>query len=345
MGAKQKGPLWTVGLVVLILAGCHKEDQRNEPKRSQRLPPVPVHIQTVASKARVATEEVVGTVQSRLHAAIEAKVVGRVEKMLAVPGQMVKAGDLLAQLDAREIQARLDQAVALREQSRRDTERLRKLLAENAISRQEFETVESRDRVAAAAVTEAETMLGYTRILAPFDGVITRKLADVGDLATPGRPLLELDDPKSLRLEADMPEALISRIRLGTKLEVRVAAQDAPILAVVSEIAPVADPASRTFKVKLDLPADAGLRAGQFARVTVPVGESRAVRVPVAAVIDRGQMELVFVAANGLAQLRLVKTGKRVGDEVELVSGVDAGEQVIIEGATQLRDGQPLEVK
>ncbi|HEU0011459.1 MAG TPA: efflux RND transporter periplasmic adaptor subunit, partial [Verrucomicrobiae bacterium] len=117
------------------------------------------------------------------------------------------------------------------------------------------------------------------------------------------------------------------------------------IAGVVSEIAPVADPASRTFNVKLDLPANAGLRAGQFARVTIPVGETRALRLPLSAVVQRGQMELVFVAENRHAQLRLVKTGKRIGNAVELVSGVTVGEQVVVEGASRLRDGQPIEAK
>jgi RND family efflux transporter MFP subunit len=342
MGTKRTGPWWAIGLVALVSAGCHKPA---EPQRSEPLPRAAVRVQTVESKAHLATEEVVGTVRAKLHAAIEAKVSGRIERMLVAPGQTVKAGEQLAQLDAREIQARLDQALTLREQSKRDAERLRGLLANNAISQQEFETMESRSRVAVSSVTEAETMLGYTKIVAPFDGVITRKLADVGDLATPGRPLLELDDPKALRFEADLPEGLIARVQLGAKLEVRAATRDAAIQAVVSEIAPVADPASRTFNVKLDLPDRAGLRAGQFARVTVPVGESKALRAPVAAVTQRGQMELVFVVTDQRAQLRLVKTGKRIGDEVELVSGVSAGERVVVEGASQLRDGQPVEVK
>jgi RND family efflux transporter MFP subunit len=327
----------------IVISGCR--DRKESVLTAPLLPVVPVRIHTVESKSHLATEEAVGTVRAKLHAAIEAKVSGRIEKMLVAPGQMVKAGDLLAQLDAREIQARLDQALTLRDQSKRDTERLRGLLANNAISRQELETMESRAHVAVSSVTEAETMLGYTKIVAPFDGVITRKLADVGDLATPGRPLLELDDPKALRLEADVPEALIARVQLGAKLEVRAAALDSAIPSVVSEIAPVADPASRTFNVKLDLPANPGLRAGQFARVTVPVGESKALRAPVSAVTQRGQMELIFVVVDKRAQLRFVKTGKRIGDEVELVSGVSAGEQVVVEGASQLRDGQAVEVK
>ena len=328
--------------VVLWQTGCHRK-----PESSSRevLPTVQVRVQTVEAKLHAATEDVVGTVRARLHAALEAKVSGRLENMLVTPGQTVKAGELLAQLDAREIQARLDQALALREQYGRDTERLRGLLAQKAVSRQEFETVESGYRVADAAVTEAETMLGYTKIVAPFDGVVTRKFADVGDLATPGRPLLEIDNPKALRLEADVPESLINRVQLGATLSVRAASEAGDIAGVVSEIAPVADPASRTFNVKLDLPANAGLRAGQFARVTIPVGETRALRLPLSAVVQRGQMELVFVAENRHAQLRLVKTGKRIGNAVELVSGVTVGEQVVVEGASRLRDGQPIEAK
>jgi RND family efflux transporter MFP subunit len=283
-------------------------------------------------------------VRAKLRASIEAKVSGRIEQMLVSPGQTVKAGELLARLDAREIQARLDQALALRERYGRDTERLRRLLAEKAVSQQEFENMESRHRVAAASVTEAETMLGYTKVVAPFAGVITRKLADVGDLAAPGRALVEIDDPAALRLEADVPESLIKNVAQGAKLRVRPSADESPVEAMVGEIAPVADPSTRTFNVKLDLPAGTGLRAGQFARLAVPVGESKALRVPAAAVIQRGQMELVFVAANQHGQLRLVKSGKRIGDETEIVSGISAGEQVVVEGAATLRDGQAVEI-
>jgi RND family efflux transporter MFP subunit len=297
------------------------------------------------SRSHPATEEVVATVQAKLHAVIEAKISGRIERMLVAPGRAVRTGELLAQLDAREIQARLDQALATREQASRDTERLRRLLEEKAVSRQDFETADSRHRVAVAAVTEAETMLGYVRIVAPFNGVITRKLADVGDLASPGRALLEMDDPAALRVEASVPEALILRVRLGETLNVRAAAEGVPVTAVVSEIAPAADAASRTFSVKLDLPAATDLRAGQFARVTILLAESKALLVPASAVVQRGQMELVFIVTNGRAQLRLVKTGKRIGDAVELVSGVSAGEMAVIDGAARLRDGQSVEVR
>lgn len=298
--------------------------------------------QVVESKSRVATEDVVGTVRAKLHSVIEAKVSGKIEQMLVVPGQNVEAGEPLVQLDAREVQAQLDQAAAVRQQAENDLKRATDLFQQKILSQSEYDNAQSKFRVADAAAAAAKTLLSYTKVTAPFAGVITRKDADVGDLAAPGKPLLEMEDARDLRLETDVPEAVIGRLTLGDKLGVRVSGVSNELEGVVSEIAPSADPNSRTFLVKLDLPSAPGLRAGQFGRVAVPVGETSALRVPASGVLQRGQMELVFVVVNGHAQLRIVKTGKRVGDEVELVSGVDAGEQVITEGAAQLLDGQPV---
>jgi len=115
--------------------------------------------------------------------------------------------------------------------------------------------------------------------------------------------------------------------------------------ALISEIAPSADPNSRTFLVKLDLPAHPGLRSGQFGRMAIPLAEVNALRIPASAVVARGQLELVFVVTNRQAQLRLVKTGKRIGQQVEIVSGLSPGESIVVEGAAQLTDGQPLEAR
>ncbi|HEU6448178.1 MAG TPA: efflux RND transporter periplasmic adaptor subunit [Verrucomicrobiae bacterium] len=304
-----------------------------------------VQIETAESKTRTATEDDVGTVRAKLHAAIEAKVSGRIEQMLVVPGQPVTNGELLATIDAHEIQARHDQAVAVRQQAENDFKRASDLLAQKTLSQSEFDAIQSKFRVAVAAASEAQTLLGYTRIIAPFDGIITRKDADVGDLAAPGKTLLEMEDPDHLRLEADVPEALLNKINLGDTLAVRVDALETNLAAIVSEIAPSADSSSRTFVVKLDLPSVAGLRAGQFGRVAVPAGDVIALRVPASAVIPRGQMELLFVVANDHARLRIVKTGARTGDEVEIISGLNAGEKVIVSGASQLQDGQAVIAK
>jgi len=332
----------TITLSSLLLSGCGRTP---ELPAAAGLPSVTVRVQTIESKKRIATEEVVGTVRARLRSVIEAKVTGKIDQMLVVPGQQVKAGELLAQLDAREIQARLDQAIAVRQQAEADLKRIGSLVEQKIIAQADFDSAQSKSRVANGAVVEAETLLSYTKVTAPFAGVISRKYADVGDLATPGKALLDMEDSTALRLEADVPEAVVGKLTLGDKLPVRVSALEKELEGVVSEIAPAADSGSRTFLVKLDLPTQPGLRAGQFGRVAMPVGETAALRVPVSAVVQRGQMEIVFVVSDNKAQLRLVKTGKRIGDEVELVSGVEAGEKIVVEGAAGLMDGQPLQIR
>jgi RND family efflux transporter MFP subunit len=328
---------------VTLMLGCSRKHAG--PPAEEKLPVASVRAQAVQNLRRVATEEVVATVRPKLSASIASKISGTIQQMLASPGQSVKRGDPLVQIDAREIQARLDQAQAVREQARKDVDRFTRLLKENALTQQEFDAAQSRFRVADATVTEAQTMLGYTRILAPFDGIVTVKRADVGDLATPGKPLLDLEDPATLRLEADVPEALIDKIRLDQQLKVNIPNVSGAVQGTVTEVAPIADPASRTFRVKLDLPPTPGLRSGLFGRVAVPVAEVEAIRVPAGAVVVRGQMEIVFVVADRRAQLRLVKTGKQVGAEVEIVAGLSPGEQMVVEGAARLQDGQPVEVK
>ena len=337
--------LSTLVAAIPFFSGCHKGPEQNQTE----LPSASVRVQTVERKTRAATEDVVGTVRPKLSTVIEAKVSGRIKQMLVVPGQLVKTGEKLVLLDAHEIQSRLDQAVAARQQTESDLKRATDLIQQKILSQSEFDNAQSKFRIAAAAEAEAKTMLDYTLIAAPFDGVITRKLADVGDLVgdptTPNKPLLQMENPDTLRLEADVPEALIGNVKLGDKLAVRIAAVASEIEGTVAEMSPTADPNSRTYLVKLDLPGATGLRSGQFGRVAVPVGKASAIRVPAAAVIQRGQMELVFVVVGNHAQLRLVKTGSRAGDEIELVSGLDSGEQVVTDGVSALTDGQPVTIR
>ena len=332
----------TLLLAALALNGCRRGA---EVSPADSLPPAAVATQAVETRNRVATEEVVGTVRAKLRAVIEAKVSGKLDQMIVVPGQQVTNGELLATIDAREIQARRDQAVAVRQQAETDLKRASDLFQQKILSQSEFDQAQSKFHVAEAAATETETLLGYTKVTAPFAGVITRKYADVGDLALPGKPLLEMEDARNLRLEADVPDALVDKINLGDRLPVRVGALETNREGIVSEIAPSTDASSRTFVVKLDLRSAPSLRAGQFGRVAIPVGKVSALRVPASALIQRGQLELLFVVNNSHAQLRIVKTGARVGDEVEIISGLDTGETVVVGGAESLLDGQPVVAK
>ena len=224
-------------VAALALVACHSK----KGGASESLPSVAVPSVVVENKERSSSEEVVGTVRAKLRAAIEGKVSARIESLLVAPGQMVKAGELIAQLDPREIQARLDQALALREQATRDLARGRELIDKKITTQSDFDAVQARARVAEGAAREMETMLGYTKVVAPFDGIVTRKLADVGDLAAPGKPIIEMEDPRALRFEADVPEALIGHVKIGAKLPVQVSAGAARIEGTVVEVAPVAD--------------------------------------------------------------------------------------------------------
>lgn len=327
----------------LFVTGCH---QPAEPTTSSSsLPSLDVRVQPAQSRTNQNTEAVVGTVRARLHANIAAKVSGRIARMNVVEGQRVKTGDVLVQLDVREINAQLAQAQARLQQADSDLHRFEGLRKQQAVTPAEFDAVQARQRVAQAAVEEAQTMLGYATIRAPFDGTITHKLADVGDLATPGRPLIEMENPSSLRFEADVPEAMIDQIQLHAKLPVVISGVSGPLEGTVAEIAPAADPYSRTYRVKLDLPPTPSLRAGQFGRVAVPVPAGPELWVPASAVVRHGQMEQVFVATNHVAQMRLVRTGRHLGNQVELLSGVNAGELVVTQNAGELVDGQPITIK
>jgi RND family efflux transporter MFP subunit len=330
--------------VVAFSSGCGK---KHEPQAATggSLPPASVRVQKIESLTQSAVEEVVGTVQPKLQAVLEAKVSGRITRLAVTLGQSVKQGDVLVDLATQEIQAKLDQANASFRQAELDFKRVSNLRKQDAATQAEVDTAQARYNVAKAAVAEAEALSGYARIVAPFDGVVARKLADEGDLAMPGKPLIELEGRAGLRLVADVPGLLAGHVLADAKLTVRVDTLTGAITCTVAEISPAADPASHTVRVKVDLPETPGLRSGQFGRLAVPVGESAFLFVPPAALVRRGQLEILFVAADGKAQMRLVRTGKQTAQGVEILAGLEAGEGVVVEGAGTLRDGQPLQTQ
>jgi len=178
-------------------------------------------------------------------------------------------------------------------------------------------------------VTEAEVALGHAEITAPLEGVVTERLVEVGDLALPGRPLLVLLDPKALRLEAEVREGLVARVRTGASLEVEIPAAGASVAGTVAEIIPSADPRSRTFRVRIDLPVAAGVYPGMFGRLRLPVGEREIVRVPLPAVVRVGQLQTVVLKEGDRWVRRYVTTGRALPDgTVEILSGLEGGEEI-----------------
>lgn len=321
---------------------------QHEPAPAQQREPRPaavVQVARISSEGLQGTEEVVGTVRAKLRATLEAKVSGRIAQLDVSLGDAVEKGQLIAVLEVAEMQAKLAQADAVLAQAKTEHERMVSLLEKGAATRQSYDDAATRYEVAQASVREVRSVLDYARVTAPFAGVVTHKLVEVGDLATPGRPLVELAEPTALRFEAAVPETLSRFVGVGASVQVAVAALEQPIEATVAEVAPSIDPNSRTLLIKLDLPRNDQLRAGQFGRALVPTGRTQVLQLPQKAVVLRGQMELVFVVVEGTARMRLVKTGKHVGDRVEVVAGVEPGEQVVVRGAAQLVDGQAVQVQ
>ena len=204
---------WLSALLLssVFLAGCGAKHE-NAQGEASNLPVATVQVQTIESRPQVSTEAVVGTVQAKRHATLEAKVIGHIEQLPIALGQPVKAGELVALLASSDLKARLDQAEASQEQARRNWDRISALFHQQAATRAELDDAQAQKRGAEASVAEARAMLAYAKVVAPFDGVVTKKWVDQGDLASPGKPLVDIEDPSQLQVQADVPDVIASHV-------------------------------------------------------------------------------------------------------------------------------------
>jgi multidrug efflux pump subunit AcrA (membrane-fusion protein) len=244
-------------------------------------------------------------------------------------------------------------------------ERYQTLLSKKSASQQEYDVAEAGLKAAQASVEQArastvqaeakraqaeaqfasaETMLGYGRISAPMAGVVTERFVDPGDLASPGMPLLEIEQGGEYQLEAAVPESLISTLRVGQQVGVAIESlgENSPTEGRIAQIDPAADAASRTFTVKASLAAPAGLRSGLYGQLLVPGVERSGLSVPSSAVVSRGQIQSVFTVEDATARLRLVTLGQMLDGRYAVLSGLSAGDRVILD-PSGLADGSPVE--
>lgn len=291
-------------------------------------------------------EETVGTLKAASRSQISAKVLATIDEILVTAGDTVAPGDLLITLNSQEFESRLQQAeetlnaaTAAAQEAQSDFDRLEKLLQSNVISQQEFDVAKGKlevrladQRRAQRAVEEAKVLLSYTRIEAPKAGRIVDRLAEPGDTAQPGQPLLTLYDVTTLRLETPVLENLAIQLSVGQELQVYVDSVDREFTATVDEIVPQADVASRSFLVKASLPRNENLYEGMFGRLRIPAGSRQHLCLPTDAILRIGQLEFVDVVGDGdRLERRLIKTG-RLGmpGRVEVLSGVTAGDRVVL---------------
>jgi multidrug efflux pump subunit AcrA (membrane-fusion protein) len=259
-----------------------------------------------------------------------------------------------------------ESARAAAELARMNYDRYVPMLREEAVTPQEFDAVDARHRQAQAALTQATAMVAAARnrvqqaraavaaasvthkdavINAAYDGVMVDKLVEVGDLAAPGTPLVKIERTGNYRVDLELPESHILSIRIGDAVAVRVPGLiDEPLEGTVATIVPAADTKSRSFLVKVRLPDAANLRSGLFARVAVPIGTGRLILVPHSAVVHEGQLTGIYIVdPDQIARFRLIRTGKSLGNTIEVLSGLQEGARFVIAPPPGFSDGTKVE--
>ncbi len=223
--------------------------------------------------------------------------------------------------------------------------RLKAAQANHAMARAKRAQLDSRLAQVEQEIHSATIVRDYAHIVAPFPGIVTARSVEPGALASPGAPLLILERDGSYRLEVAVDETRLPAMKMGEPVNVTLEAIDRQIAARISEMTPSVDSAARTYTVKLDLPPIPGVRSGMFGRAAFARGTRSVLTVPAQAVVERGQLQSVFVVEDGAAHVRLVTTGKRVAAAVEILSGLREGERVVAPPPASLADGARVEVR
>ena len=358
-------------IAALSTAGCSKHEATN----SEHAPVVVVKgavSETVKNVAVPELLDVVGSVIARTSAAVSPRIPGTISVLRVREGDRVKKGQLLAQLDAQENQANaavataaieeakrgLDEAMSRKKLSDVTFDRYQKLLAEQAVSRQEFDVkqaekdmaaqgvarAESRLKQAQAGASAATTMSGYTKIVAPISGIIVSKQGDLGASVFPGQPLMTIEDDSSYQLELALPENMANKVKPGSPLQVTIDSIGTTFAAKIDEIVPAADPGSRTFIAKIAL-NQKGLKSGMFGRGAISLGTSvNGITVPKNAIVERGALTSVWVLdKQNIASMRIVKLGRQTGDRVAILAGLTEGDHVVVSGGEKVTEGAKVE--
>jgi RND family efflux transporter MFP subunit len=317
--------------------------------------------------------EAIGTVRAAETSVLSSQTMGNVTQVRVHEGDRVRRGDVLAVIDDSQPRASVDRATAAGNAAQQQLaaaesdltlaeatlKRYQTLYDKKSVSPQEFDEVKSRQQAALArrdmakadqaqakaASTQARTALDYTRIRAPFDGVVTERKVDAGTLASPGLPIVTVEDVRHYRLEATVNESDLKYARIGQLTPVLIdALGDAELNGKVAQIVPAADPGSRSFLVKIDLPSDVRLRSGLFGRVQFARGERNSLLIPRTAIVTRGQLQGIFILdQNKVASLRYVTLGRPFGDNIEALAGLQSGEQLVVKPGEIDLDGKRVE--
>jgi len=317
----------------------------------------------------------VGTVQARESASLSAQVVGRVNAVLVHEGDTVRAGQVLVRLDNQQARAGVDQAQGSASAAQHQLEaaesqaalasstlqRYQMLRDQNSVSPQEFDEVSHRSEDATAqlaaaqanldaqkaSASSAKVLVGCSTITAPFAGVVTARHVDPGALAAPGVSLVDIDRAGALQMVVTVDESLIDRLRPGSALTVSIpSAGPDPITAQIARIVPAADASSHSFLVKLELPNSSRVKAGMYGTASLAGATRSAILAPQSAIIAHGSIHSVWVIdSQHIASLRYVSLGSPSGSDIEVLSGLSAGEQVVLSAGDRELGGSRIEAQ
>ena len=285
-----------------------------------------VNMEPVAAKI-----DVVGTVASEESVHLSARINAYVSGIFASAGQSIKKGQVLIDLDSREMQEKLAAANIQLKQSRTEYNRTLSLYKQKAATEQSLTAAESMYNAAQSQVAEIDVMLTYTRIKSPIDGIVTDRQVEKGDLANPGQTLLSVYDPLNMRMEVPVPIRLIDKLSLGQSVDISLDRPTRPFRGRVSEIVSAVDPLSRTQEVKVHINNKKGdILPGTFGRVWVFEDAYPAVLVPASAVVLSGQLEMVHLVQDNRVVRRMVKSGPSFGKKIEILSGLAQGDVILM---------------
>ncbi|MBY4677502.1 efflux RND transporter periplasmic adaptor subunit [Marinobacterium arenosum] len=336
-----------VSLLALLLVGC------NEPPAPVQSKSKPHLVETAtALRQTIAIErERTGTLRALQEIQIYNQEEGRITALPFYEGDRVSKGQVVAQLDDRLLRAQLARTQALRIKAQKDLKRIQGLVDRRLTAQSELTRVETELAVARANEQALATRLDYTTLRSPISGVVSQRLSETGNIAERYTHLLTISDQSSLITEVSVSELLINKLKLDDPVELTIDAlagrqSPNPLPGRITRIYPNLDPVTRTGTVEIALqPVPVGARPGQLARVRLRTQQAERLLIPFVALRRSSQGEYVFtVDAQQRAQIVPVVTGLRIGDEIEILSGLGPGDQVVVRGFTNLRAGTQVAV-
>lgn len=332
--------------LLLALTACDQGVQKSGGDRKAERKTHLVEVATVRSEALRHETVRTGTLTARRSVRIFNQEEGRIESLPVFEGEAVRAGQLLVAMDRRLIEAELRKAAAARAQAESDLGRVRALTKKKIATQERLDHAETALEIARAEETLYRTRYDYGEIKAPFDGVVTERLVEPGDVAARHTHLLTVIDPNTLYTEVAVSELMLPGLREGDGADVRIdALGDRVWPGRIGRIHPTIDPRTRQGIVEVELaPVPPGARAGQLCRATLRTAEIRRKVLPFAALRHDKDGEYVFVVVDGKAEIRRVHSGLRLGDQVEALQGLEDGDSVVVRGFLDLTAGKAVSI-